>query len=113
MAGEKAYGRHKIKTARIIIARRSSGHRHLAFLQFPQGQQRQRIESHRPRGDGEKAKAIQQGRKRRAQSAAKREGGHVEGHQRGARAGQDLGHQRDAAHQRKLEREVKEEKTSG
>ena len=48
-------------------------HRHLAFLQFPQGQRRQRIEHHRPRRDRQETKAIEQGRKRRAQGAAKRE----------------------------------------
>ncbi|MDP2975870.1 MAG: hypothetical protein Q8N45_06600, partial [Anaerolineales bacterium] len=47
--------------------------RHLAFLQFPQGQQCKSIEYHRPYRDRQEAKAIQPRRNRRAQGAAKRE----------------------------------------
>ena len=40
------------------------------MMQFPQCQQGHCIEPHRPRGDRQEAKAIQQRRKRRAQGAA-------------------------------------------
>jgi len=44
------------------------------FLHLPQCNQRQHIESHRSRRDRQEAKAIEQGRKRRAQGAATRVG---------------------------------------